>query len=137
MTIIRQEDQLDSTRFTSSVDTPAAADTLSRRLFGHAMAPSARRWHASPTHDRGGTMDPASASLEVLMEDTRFDDATKSFNSLTSRRLTLGALLGGALSALRLSPTLPLPPPRASTSAVSASNASGRRARRSRDVVAD
>jgi len=36
------------------------------------------------------------------MADTRFDDATKSFNSLTSRRVTLGALLGGALGRLGL-----------------------------------
>src|SRR5215211_2867265 len=34
------------------------------------------------------------------MEDTRFDALTKAFGALTTRRLTLGALLGGALGRL-------------------------------------
>src|SRR5690349_16596988 len=36
------------------------------------------------------------------MEDTRFDDMTKAFGTMTTRRLTLGALLGGALARLGL-----------------------------------
>ena len=36
------------------------------------------------------------------MEDTRFDDMAKAFGALTTRRLTLGALLGGALARLGL-----------------------------------
>jgi hypothetical protein len=36
------------------------------------------------------------------MEDTRFDDLAKVLGSLKTRRLTVGALLGGALSALGL-----------------------------------
>ena len=36
------------------------------------------------------------------MEENRFDDMAKALGPLTTRRLTLGALLGGALSALGL-----------------------------------
>ena len=36
------------------------------------------------------------------MEDTRFDDIAKALGALKTRRLTLGAVLGGALSALGL-----------------------------------
>lgn len=49
---------------------------------------------------------PASSSRyarqESLLEENRFDDMAKALGPLTTRRLTLGALLGGALSALGL-----------------------------------
>ena len=47
------------------------------------------------------------------MNDVPFAHLANVLGAVTSRRLALGALVGGALSALRRSPTLPLPPPKA------------------------